>query len=176
MTVATVAIAVIGLALGLYTAWFPLRKIGANMNNLHESHQTLSRNMDSLGSTLMVMQRRVERSEIVSEAGLIISNMANMVWESFALLVQRAASFQQNSEYLIRQVDDTKYELTESGERALDPQLRTSIAVIRGRNQQVSHKDIILGLGVQALTKDAISVEISPDAMIGVVVTYLQNS
>ena len=176
MAEATVAIAVIGLALGLYTAWFPLRKMVSSMNKLDKSHETVCKNMDSLGYTLSILQRRVERSEILHEAGLIISNMANMLWESFELMVQRVASYHHNSEYLIRQVSDAKFELTETGKEVLDPQLRSSIAIIRKNRQQISHKDIILELGVQALVKDALSRAIPPDVMIGVIITYLQNN
>lgn len=146
-----IGIAVISLALAVYTAIGPLGKVNSNMSALAS---------------------RMARSEVSGEVALILSKISSISWDTFKLQVQQEAAYYHNSEYPVKRQADGTYRLTPVGEALLEPQLRETIVGIRAR-AALDDKALILELGVETLVKEALSREVPPGVMMGTVITYL---
>lgn len=153
MEYSAIVIALVSLALGVYTAIVPLSRVNSNMSSL---------------------ANRTVRAEVAAETGLILSKIISVPWATYKLQAQQEAAYYHASEFPVKRQADGTYSLTSAGEALIEPQLRETIVGIRGARTPTDDKTLILELGVQTLVKEALSRELPPGVMMGTLITFLE--
>ena len=155
-TTVSMVIAVVSVALAIYTASYSLPKINQSMT---------------------IIQKRLSTSEITAESAFMLTKISTLKWDIYKQEVQQEASnYRASEETCLELKSSGEYVLTSAGNRLLDPCLRKRIVDIRKLEPKIKEKDIILTIGVRDLVKIAFSKAIPPNVLAGIIITYLEET
>ncbi len=147
-------VAVASIIVSVLITYGPLERIDNNMSEM----------TDSLKSV-----------RITAEIGNIVAYTINEEsWSSYAILAKHEASQTANSDCFVRLNSDGIYYLTDTGDLLINHGFREAIVEARKVNKDISDRDLVLQIGIRPFVEEALRNNITPSAMIGTVIVFLQ--